>query len=116
MKRIGILTAGGDTPALNATIFGAVQRANQSRVEVFGIIKGFSGLLNPQVPHVHLNPSSRRFRNSTRRRAGPSSALRATTSTRRYRDDRASRRTAPPDPGQRPDLRRRRRHAQRMQP
>jgi 6-phosphofructokinase 1 len=56
MKRIGILTAGGDTPALNATIEGAVQRANQFRVEVFGIIKGFSGLLNPQVPHVHLNP------------------------------------------------------------
>ncbi len=56
MKRIGILTAGGDTPALNATILGAVQRANQLRVEVYGIIKGFSGLLNPQVPHVHLNP------------------------------------------------------------
>ncbi len=56
MKRIAILTAGGDTPALNATILGAVQRANQLRIEVFGIIKGFSGLLNPQVPHVHLNP------------------------------------------------------------
>jgi 6-phosphofructokinase 1 len=56
MKRIGILTAGGDTPALNATIAGAVHRANQLRLEVFGIIKGFSGLLNPQVPHVHLNP------------------------------------------------------------
>ena len=56
MKRIGILTAGGDTPALNATILGAVQRANQLRIEVFGVIKGFSGLLNPQVPHVHLNP------------------------------------------------------------
>src|SRR3954454_9316057 len=56
MKRIAILTAGGDTPALNATIAGAVARANQLRMEVFGIIKGFSGLLNPQVPHVHLNP------------------------------------------------------------
>jgi 6-phosphofructokinase len=56
MKRIGILTAGGDTPALNATIVGAVHRANLSRVEVYGIIKGYSGLLNPQVPHVHLNP------------------------------------------------------------
>jgi len=56
MKRIGILTAGGDTPALNATIQGAVERANQARVEVFGIIKGFSGLLNREVPHVHLNP------------------------------------------------------------
>ncbi|MEO6810593.1 MAG: 6-phosphofructokinase [Isosphaeraceae bacterium] len=56
MKRIGILTAGGDTPALNATILGAVQRANQLRIEVYGIIKGFSGLLNPLVPHVPLNP------------------------------------------------------------
>jgi len=56
MKRIGILTAGGDTPALNATIVGAVHQANRSRVEVIGIIKGFSGLLNPQVPHVLLNP------------------------------------------------------------
>src|SRR5437763_15696143 len=56
MKRIAILTAGGDTPALNATIAGAVTRANQRRVETIGIIKGFSGLLNPRVPHVHLNP------------------------------------------------------------
>jgi ATP-dependent phosphofructokinase / diphosphate-dependent phosphofructokinase len=56
MKRIGILTAGGDTPALNATIQGAVVRANQRRVEVFGFIKGFSSLLMPQVPHVHMNP------------------------------------------------------------
>src|SRR5688572_11859008 len=56
MKRIAILTAGGDTPALNATIAGAVTRANQRRVSMIGIIKGFSGLLNPRVPHVHLNP------------------------------------------------------------
>jgi 6-phosphofructokinase 1 len=56
MKRISILTAGGDTPALNATIYGAVERANQARVEVFGLIKGFSSLFNPRLPHVHLNP------------------------------------------------------------
>ena len=56
MKRIGILTAGGDTPALNATVEGAVTRANKRRVEVYGFIKGFTSLLNPQVPHVHLNP------------------------------------------------------------
>src|SRR5579884_971089 len=56
MKRIGILTAGGDTPALNATLYGAVTRANQRRIEVYGFIKGFSGLLNPRTPHVHLNP------------------------------------------------------------
>jgi 6-phosphofructokinase len=56
MKRIGILTAGGDTPALNATIHGAVVRANELRVEVYGLIKGFSSLFNPGTPHVHLNP------------------------------------------------------------
>lgn len=56
MRRIGILTAGGDTPALNATIHGAVVRANALRIEVCGIIKGFSGMLNPRVPHVLLNP------------------------------------------------------------
>src|SRR6266481_7120992 len=56
MKRIGILTAGGDTPALNATIAGAVVRANQLKVEIIGLIKGFNCLFNPRVPHVHLNP------------------------------------------------------------
>ncbi|MGE3311063.1 MAG: 6-phosphofructokinase [Limisphaerales bacterium] len=56
MKRIGILTAGGDTPALNATIHGAVTRANQLRVEIVGLIKGFNCLFNPRVPHVNLNP------------------------------------------------------------
>jgi 6-phosphofructokinase 1 len=56
MKRIGILTAGGDTPALNSTIHGAVVRANQLRIEIVGLIKGFNALFNPRVPHVHLNP------------------------------------------------------------
>jgi 6-phosphofructokinase len=56
MKRIGILTAGGDTPALNATIHGAVVRANQLKIELYGFIKGFNALFNPRVPHVHLNP------------------------------------------------------------
>jgi 6-phosphofructokinase len=56
MKRVGILTAGGDTPALNATIHGAVVRANQLKVEIVGLIKGFNCLFNPRVPHVHLNP------------------------------------------------------------
>jgi len=56
MRRIGILTAGGDTPALNATIFGAVERANQLDLEVFGFLRGYSGVIDERVPHVHLNP------------------------------------------------------------
>lgn len=56
MKRIGILTAGGDTPALNATIYGAVECANQHKIEMIGLQRGYAGLLDPRVPHVHLNP------------------------------------------------------------
>lgn len=56
MKRIAILTAGGDTPALNATLYGAVQRASELEIEVFGIIEGFRGMLDPRLPHVRLNP------------------------------------------------------------
>lgn len=56
MKRIGILTAGGDTPALNATIYGAVTQANSMGIDVFGLLRGYAGLLDERVPHVHLNP------------------------------------------------------------
>ncbi|MEZ6124865.1 MAG: 6-phosphofructokinase [Planctomycetaceae bacterium] len=56
MKRIGILTAGGDTPALNATIYGAVERANSLKIQVVGLQRGFAGLMQNDVPHVHLNP------------------------------------------------------------
>ncbi|NQV24533.1 MAG: 6-phosphofructokinase, partial [Rhodopirellula sp.] len=56
MKRIAILTAGGDTPALNATLYGAVQQANELGIEVYGLIKGFGGMVSPQLPHVLLNP------------------------------------------------------------
>ena len=83
MKRIGILTAGGDTPALNATLHGAAERANDAKVELIGLLGGFNGLLDPEAPYVRLNPlfetipeldstlggtvlgSSRRYVNST---------------------------------------------------
>jgi 6-phosphofructokinase 1 len=55
MKRIGILTAGGDTPALNATIYGAVTRANQLKVEVVGLIKGFNCLFILSQPYYSIN-------------------------------------------------------------
>ena len=56
MKRIAILTAGGDTPALNATICGAATYANQRKIELIGLMCGFDALFHPQVPHVELNP------------------------------------------------------------
>jgi len=56
MKRIAILTAGGDTPALNATIYGAAVRANERNIQLIGLLRGFNSLFNPRVPHIQLNP------------------------------------------------------------
>lgn len=55
-KRIGVLTAGGDTPALNATIYGIVEEANRRDTEVLGLIRGYASLMAEQVPTIHLNP------------------------------------------------------------
>ena len=43
--RIGILTAGGDCPGLNAVIRGVVARAGQHGVEVVGVLEGWDGLM-----------------------------------------------------------------------
>ena len=49
MKRIGILTGGGDCPGLNAVIRGVVKGALlQRHWEVIGIEDGFDGLLVPE--------------------------------------------------------------------
>ncbi len=46
MKRLGILTGGGDAPGLNAVIRAAVKTAiNEYNCEVFGIRDGFDGFL-----------------------------------------------------------------------
>lgn len=47
-KRIGILTAGGDCPGLNATIRGVAKACYQimgDEVEIIGIVDGYSGLI-----------------------------------------------------------------------
>ncbi len=47
MKRIGILTGGGDAPGLNAVIRAAVRSALMRGWEVYGIREGFEGLIRP---------------------------------------------------------------------
>jgi 6-phosphofructokinase 1 len=46
MKRIGVLTGGGDVPGLNPCIKTIVNRAIDEGYEVVGIRKGWAGLLN----------------------------------------------------------------------
>ncbi len=45
MKRVGILTGGGDAPALNAVIRGAVTRLASGGVATVGILEGWRGML-----------------------------------------------------------------------
>lgn len=50
IKRIGILTGGGDCPGLNAVIRGVVKSAsNLYQWEIIGIEDGFEGLMNGKV-------------------------------------------------------------------
>src|SRR5215212_781573 len=48
-ERIGILTAGGDCPGLNAVIRAVVRRALSDEVEVLGIKNGWRGLVENDV-------------------------------------------------------------------
>ena len=49
MKRIGILTSGGDAPGMNAAIRSAVRCAKQKGLEVKGIMRGYEGLIAGEV-------------------------------------------------------------------
>ena len=49
IKRIGILTSGGDAPGMNAAIRGVVHAALYHGIEVLGIYNGYRGLLNREV-------------------------------------------------------------------
>lgn len=46
MKRIAVLTTGGDAPGMNAAIRSVVRFAANNKVEVFGVFRGWWGLIN----------------------------------------------------------------------
>ncbi len=49
MKRIALLTSGGDAPGMNAAIRAVVRTAIYNGVEVFGIYRGYDGLINKDM-------------------------------------------------------------------
>lgn len=49
MKRIGVLTSGGDAPGMNAAVRSVVRRGESLGMEVFGITNGFKGLVNGEI-------------------------------------------------------------------
>ncbi len=46
MRRIGVLTSGGDAPGMNAAIRAVVRTAYARGMEVFGVERGFQGLVD----------------------------------------------------------------------
>ena len=49
IRRIGILTSGGDAPGMNAVIRAVVRTASAHGISVLGIRRGYSGLINGDI-------------------------------------------------------------------
>nr|WP_264698585.1 6-phosphofructokinase [Dethiobacter alkaliphilus]MCW3490007.1 6-phosphofructokinase [Dethiobacter alkaliphilus] len=54
MKKIGVLTSGGDAPGMNAAIRAVVRKAIYHNVEVVGVRRGFQGLVNGEFVDMEL--------------------------------------------------------------
>ena len=52
IKRIGVLTGGGDAPGLNAVIRAVVKSAFNAGIEVVGLEDSFDGLLDPKRSRI----------------------------------------------------------------
>ena len=49
MKRIGLLTSGGDAPGMNAAIRSVVRTAIYYKMEAIGIFRGYDGIMNEEM-------------------------------------------------------------------
>lgn len=56
VKRIGVLTSGGDAPGMNACIRAVVRTAVYHGIEIVGIMRGYAGLINGEI--VEMDASS----------------------------------------------------------
>lgn len=53
VKRIAVLTSGGDAPGMNAAIRGVVRTAIHNGFEVFGVERGYEGVINGKFTLMH---------------------------------------------------------------
>lgn len=54
MKRIGVLTSGGDAPGMNAAIRATVRVAIHHGLEVYGITRGYQGLIEGDLEKMEI--------------------------------------------------------------
>lgn len=55
MKRIALLTSGGDSPGMNAAIRAVVRTAIYNKLEVYGIKRGYEGLIHGEIEEMTLS-------------------------------------------------------------
>ena len=55
MKRIAILTSGGDAPGMNAAIRAVVRTAIYNNIEIYGVKMGYNGLINGDIFKMELS-------------------------------------------------------------
>ncbi|MDK2809828.1 MAG: 6-phosphofructokinase 1 [Petroclostridium sp.] len=55
MKRIGVLTSGGDSPGMNACIRAIVKAAKVNNIETIGIYEGYKGLMEGKMQVLTAN-------------------------------------------------------------
>jgi len=53
MKRIGVLTSGGDAPGMNSALRAVVRTAIYYDIEVFGVQRGYQGLIEGDLKQLH---------------------------------------------------------------
>ncbi len=54
LKKIGVLTSGGDSPGMNPAIRAVVRKAIFHNLEVFGIYGGYTGLISGNIKRLEL--------------------------------------------------------------
>ena len=54
MKRIGVLTSGGDAPGMNAALRAVVRKAIYHDLEVMGVYNGYQGLIDGKIVQLDL--------------------------------------------------------------
>lgn len=54
MKKIGVLTSGGDSPGMNAAVRAVVRKAIYHDMEVYGIYQGYQGLIDGNMKPLEL--------------------------------------------------------------
>lgn len=58
IKKIGVLTSGGDSPGMNAAIRAVVRSSIYENKEVFGICRGYRGLVNGEIDQMYSHSVS----------------------------------------------------------